>query len=129
MTDRRPYMPLSVKLEAALIALGLDPATVEWHHDPPLGVRPFKVVNGKHIYSPDANDPRHITPLGTAAHKERYSHDRYEIDKTRRAEEGEREFIGRLLAKSAGAVRRESTRPRKRKIPSRPFPKKQRKRS
>jgi hypothetical protein len=55
----RPHMPLSVKLQAAILQLGLDPACVDFDHDPALGLRPFdKETN---VYTPDANDPRFIT--------------------------------------------------------------------
>lgn len=55
----RPHMPLSVKLEAAVRQLGLDPASVDFDHDPALGLREFDEETK--TYSPDANDPRYIT--------------------------------------------------------------------
>ena len=55
----RPHMPLSVKLEAAIRQLGLDPARVDFDHDPALGLREFNEETK--TYTPDANDPRFIT--------------------------------------------------------------------
>lgn len=55
----RPHMPLSVKLEAAIRQLGLDPACVDFDHDPALGLREFNEETK--IYTPGANDPRFIT--------------------------------------------------------------------
>jgi hypothetical protein len=55
----RPHMPLSVKLEAAILQLGLDPKSVDFDHDPALGLRVFDETTK--TYSPDANDPKFIT--------------------------------------------------------------------
>jgi hypothetical protein len=52
-------MPLSVKLEAAILQLGLDPACVDFDHDPALGLRLFDEETK--TYTPGANDPRFIT--------------------------------------------------------------------
>lgn len=108
---KRPHMGLQVKLDAALIALGLDPASVDWHHQPALQLRPYKDVDGVRIYTPDANDPHYIIPMGKAAHAERYSFDRHEIDKTRRLEESQRAFRDKILAKEPGCEKKPS-RPR-----------------
>ena len=61
MTKRRkrPHMSLSVKLEAAILQLGLDPNDVEYDHDPALALRRYDEKTGK--WTPDANDPRYIT--------------------------------------------------------------------
>lgn len=55
----RPHMPLSVKLQAAILQLGLDPAGVDFDHDPALGLREFDEETK--TYTPDANDPKFIT--------------------------------------------------------------------
>lgn len=55
----RPHMPLSVKLQAAILQLGLDPAAVDFDHDPALGLRLFNAETK--TYTPDANDPKFIT--------------------------------------------------------------------
>lgn len=47
MTSRRPHMSMRVQRDAALIALGLEPGDVEWHHEPPISVRPYDPVTGK----------------------------------------------------------------------------------
>ena len=96
----RPSMPLSVKLDAALYALGLEPGNVDWHHEPSLGIRPYDPETGKWI--PDANDPRHIVPLAKDTHKTQTTVDRKAIDKTRRNGEAEQAFRTRLLAKDTG---------------------------
>jgi hypothetical protein len=57
----RPHMPLSVKLRAAILQLGLDPARVDFDHNPALGLREFNEETK--AYTPDANDPRFITVL------------------------------------------------------------------
>lgn len=59
MTLPRPHMSLAVKLRAAILQLGLDPDSIDWDHDPALGLRLYNKENGK--YDPDANDPRFIT--------------------------------------------------------------------
>jgi hypothetical protein len=57
----RPHMPLSVKLQAAILQLGLDPARVDFDHNPALGLREFDEATK--TYTPDANDPKFITVL------------------------------------------------------------------
>jgi hypothetical protein len=99
---KRQHMSLQVKLDAALLALGLDPASVDWHHQPALQLRPYEDRDGVRYYTPDELDPRYIVPMGKAAHKERYAFDRHEIDKTRRLEKRQREFRDRLLKKEPG---------------------------
>ncbi len=63
---KRPHMPLSVKLKAALIQLQLDPDNVDFDHAPPLALRTYDSKTG--LYSPDANDPRYIQALSREAH-------------------------------------------------------------
>ncbi len=98
MKAKRPHMPVTVQRDAALIALGLDPANVDWHHEPALGIRPYDEETGK--WAPDANDPRHIVPLAREAHAARYSKDRHAVDKTRRNGEAHAEFRQKMLAKT-----------------------------
>lgn len=57
----RPHMSLSVKLQAAILQLGLDPARVDFDHNPALGLREFNEETK--TYTPDANDPKFITVL------------------------------------------------------------------
>jgi hypothetical protein len=97
---KRQHMSLQVKLDAALIALGLDPASVEWHHSPPLQLRPYEDRDGVRYYEPAENDPRHIVPVGRPEHRERTAKiDIPAIAKTKRLEEAHREFRERLLQK------------------------------
>lgn len=51
-------MSLSVKLDAAILQLGLTPGAVEYDHDPALELRARDEKTG--VYSPDANDPKYI---------------------------------------------------------------------
>lgn len=126
--SRRPHMPLSVKLASALHALGLDPTSTQFDHNPSLEMRPFDKETGK--YTPDANDYRFIVPMSVAAHKKKtfgdhapLSGDVSIIAKLKRNVEAESEFRAKILAKTPGAPR-----PKKSKFPSRPFPKKRTKR-
>ena len=68
---RRKYRPVSVERDAALIALGLDPKDVHYDHQPPLAMREYNPETGE--YSPVENDPHHLVPLSTKAHKEKTS--------------------------------------------------------
>ena len=45
MTAKRPYIPLRTRLDAALLQLGLDPATAELHHNPPLALRGYDMTS------------------------------------------------------------------------------------
>jgi len=102
-------MPMAVKLAAALHALGFGDSLgqVEWHHSPPLALRPFDPVTGKH--DPDANDPRYIVPLSKADHAVQtngtavpLSGDKSKIAKTKRVTDAQAAFRARLLAKEPG---------------------------
>jgi len=66
MKRKRPFMPLAVKLEAAILQLGLNPRAVEYHHDPELEVRPFDPITNQ--YSPAANDAKYIRVVSVAEH-------------------------------------------------------------
>lgn len=60
-------MSLRVKLDAALIALGLDPRATQFDHDPALGLRPLN-EDGTDTVPPQL-DPKHIVPRSTPAHR------------------------------------------------------------
>lgn len=105
-------MPLSVKLDAAILQLGLDPKDVEYHHSPPLGLREYDEATG--TYLPEENDPRHIVIMSGPAHKLQTSGreglkgsvvagDTHKIAKAKRGAKKEEEFRRRLLAKEPGA--------------------------
>lgn len=120
--QRRPHMSLRTKLNAALIALGLNPADVEFDHDPSLGMRSYDEATGK--YTPDANDPKHIVPRSKAVHdiKTNGTHvplsgDKSVIAKVKRIVVDQEAF----RARQAGE-RPAPSKP-KRTWPSRPFPK------
>lgn len=126
--SRRPHMPLSVKLASALHALGLDPTSTQFDHNPSLEMRPFDKDTEK--YTPDANDYRFIVPMGVAAHKKKtfgdhvpLSGDVSIIAKLKRNVEAEAEFRAKILAKEPCAPRTKRS-----KIPSRPFRRERRKR-
>lgn len=126
MTPTRKSIPLSVKVQAALIALGIDPSAVDWHHEPPLAMRPVNPKTGD--TEPPANDPRHIVPLARADHKARtfgthvpLSGDVQKIKKLRRVEKKAEAFRARLLAKRV--IQKHRAKRQGGSIPSRPFPK------
>lgn len=84
----RPHMPLSVKLQACLLMLGIK-GKVEWDHDPALQRRRWNpdANDGKGDTDPPANDPRYITPRSPEEHKVKtHKKDRPEISKTRNLE-------------------------------------------
>lgn len=117
-------MPLRVKLAAALLQLGLDPADVEWDHFPALALRVWDGVDT----IPPANDPNYIVPRASIAHgvktsgsptRARAEGDQHEIAKTKRLAASHSAFRERILKKEPG---RESLRPKAR-IQSRGFPK------
>jgi hypothetical protein len=64
---RRPHMSKTVKLQAALNALGLKGYEIEWNHIPALGLRDRDPETGAYI--PDANDPDFIVPMIKEAHR------------------------------------------------------------
>lgn len=64
---KRKRIPVGVKLESALHALGLLGLEIEWDHSPPLGMRPINPETGDTI--PPANDPRYIAPMIKEAHR------------------------------------------------------------
>lgn len=129
MIRPRPYMPMKVRLDAALLALGLDPSNVEFDHCPSLGIRPYDPVTG--LYSPDANDSRYIMPRAKADHARKTNGDHVPLSgdlsliaKAKRLDEKHQAFRDRITAKTTG--RRDGDREakkRKRKWPKRSFPK------
>ena len=124
---KRRHMPLSVKIDAALYALGLDPKDVQWDHSPALGMRPINPKTGDTI--PPQNDPKFIVPRSKESHKQKtfgdsrpLSGDVSVIAKLKDVERKEAEFRERLLAKGK---RKKSARA-KSAFQSRPFPTKKR---
>jgi hypothetical protein len=125
---KRPHMPLSVKLAAALHALGLEPTDTQYDHDPALAMRPIDPVSGDTI--PPANDPRYIVPRTRADHRAKtfgshvpLSGDVSKIRKLQRIERKQAKLREKLLAKDGGALAPRPAKP-KRTWPKRGFPKK-----
>lgn len=117
---KRRHMPLMVKLEAALRALGLDPKDVEWQHEPPIAMRVWVPERGD--YDPPENDPRYIRPMPKAEHREvTAKRDIPAIAKTKRLSRKHEELRRRMLEPDAEPE--PPGKRGKRKIPSRPFPK------
>lgn len=114
--EKRLRIPLWVKLDAALLMLGLDPEQVDWHHEPPLKLRPWTGTD----YDPPQLDPRHIVPLPKAEHRARTATvDLPAVARTTRLLKARMEFRAMLLAKATGEPRPPS------KWPSRPFSRKE----
>ena len=126
---RRANMGLRVQRDAALYALGLNPANVRWDHRPPLSVRPFIEVGRARRYTPDENDPRYIVPLTPENHDKRtfgtskattVGSDIHTAAKVKRIEKDEAEFRRRLLAKANGEPRQKRGRMKSRPFQKRP---------
>lgn len=118
----RPHMPVGTKLEAALLALGMEPRYVEWDHNPPLQLRVWCPVRGDTI--PPANDPRFIVPRLSSDHRTKTAKvDVPAIAKTRRLSSDHELFRARVLAK-AGCDPAPEPKRRSRRIASRQFPRK-----
>jgi hypothetical protein len=134
---KRPHIPMQVKLDAALLQLGLDPKHVRLDHHPPLSQRRYRHYKPldlpwQTIYDPDANDPRYLQWLSTEAHAEKTTGRRgtsklskrggdiSEIAKTKRLEKKQSEFRQMLLTKGEVSPVIKPKKP-KRKIPSRPM--------
>jgi hypothetical protein len=123
MSPRR-HMPLSVKLDSALHALGLLGMEIQWDHSPPLAMRPVDPVTGDTI--PPANDPRYISPMIKDLHRVKTNGnaatcadgDIHKIAKARRISKKHEEFQRRILEPTPREDRPES------KWPSRKFPRK-----
>jgi hypothetical protein len=135
MKAHRPHMPLSVKLEACLLLLGLDPKQVEFDHDPALARRYFNEAVGD--YEPAANDPRYIRPRAPDGHLQKTTGrkgesrlssagdgDTTQAAKVKRLAPEHESFRRRLLTREPGEKhKRKGTFPA-RKMQSRPFPNK-----
>jgi hypothetical protein len=127
MARPRPHMPVKVKLDAAILQLGLDPADVDFDHDPALGIRVFDEATGK--YEPDANDPRFITVRSRERDGEGHKAKTFGTGGTTAGSDVHRIAKIRRLEKARAALAEaegRTTKPRS-KIPSRPFPQGQRK--
>lgn len=121
MKRRRPHLSLSVKLEAALLALGLDPKSTDWHHQPPLSIRPYDPVTN--TWTPAFDDPRYLVPMDSGKHRERTAKVDVPVSaKVRRLTKKEEQFRAVLLAKSTGDDKPRDV--RKRQWPKRTFRKK-----
>ena len=136
---RRKPIPIGVKLHAALLLLGytdeeITNGGIEWDHCPALALRFFNEETGE--LEPAANDPRFIRPIRTANHATKTfgpggekrvttaGSDIHAIAKAKRQSRETEEFRRRLLAKDAGEPI-PTTGKRRAKIPSRPFPKRE----
>jgi hypothetical protein len=108
MTLPRPYIPLKVQRDAAIIQLGLDPAMAQLDHDPALGLRHFDQATGR--YTPDANDPHHLKWRSKEEHRAKtsgrkgekrstsYGSDQHAIAKLRRLTPEQEDVRRRILA-------------------------------
>ena len=124
---RRRHMPLAVKLQAALNALGLGGKAINWDHRPALSHRPYDEAKGD--YDPPENDPRYIVPMLAEENKaladgnhRPLSGDTSVAAKLKRLSAEQDEFRRRLLAKDGGPKPPAAKR-RSRPIPNRPFEK------
>jgi hypothetical protein len=127
---RRKAIPMRTQRDACLIALGLDPTNVHFHHEPPLVCRPLN-ADGTDTDPPQL-DPRHIIPMASQAHKARTPGDLKTGAKVKRLEKAEAAHRARLIEKAQpgfGAwlddiIEERFPKPKRRKIPSRQFPSK-----
>lgn len=141
---KRSHIGLSVKLQAALLQLGLDPKTAELDHDPALGLRPFSTVTGD--YDPPENDPRYLVWRDSVEHRKKTSgtkatsagSDVHLIAKSKRIRRKEAVHQTRRLDMQTGTWPMSTDSfadldraiegfVRKRKIPNRPWPNKKHK--
>ena len=118
-------MPLSVKLQAAILQLGLDPARVDFDHNPALGLREFNEETK--TYTPDANDPKFITVLERGEeHRVKTSgtpatsagSDIHRIAKVKRLAKARAAHEAALQGKAAGERTQAHAKPGKRQWPS-----------
>lgn len=142
--SRRPHMPLSVKLHAALLALGftdeeITGGGIEWDHSPCLALRFVDPETGQLV--PHPNDPQFIRPLRKADHKAKTNGRRGEkrvtsagsdihaIARSRRLVKAEKAHAEAMADKAGGQKPHKPgsisshgfPKGRKQKIPSRPF--------
>lgn len=127
MARPRPHMPLSVKLEAAILQLGLDPNAVDFDHDPALGLRILDEETGR--YEPDANDPRFITVRARTRDEDGHKaktfgkggtsagSDIHRIAKIKRLSKARAALDDALAAKATGTERSPASKPGKRLWP------------
>jgi hypothetical protein len=66
ISDLRRAVPLSIKLEVALLQLGLDPKACHLDHDPALALRPLNEDGTD--FDPPQHDPRYLKWLSTTEH-------------------------------------------------------------
>lgn len=128
----RKQIPDRIKLLVALRRFGLSISDVQFDHYPALALRPHNDLTGDTI--PPANDPEYINMLLVEEHRIKTygpggekrittaGSDSHAIAKVRRLAPAKSDFDRRVLAKSTDGDRPSETQP-KRKIPSRPFPK------
>jgi hypothetical protein len=129
----RPYIPLAVRNEVARLQFGLPCFHLglptrrfnakmkelfggmmpHLDHDPPLGARMKRtMLDGTIVYSPDANDPRHLVYRTAVDHQ---------IKTNVSGEHGQ--HPDRVLIKKQRRRERPARPKPKRRWPSRPFPK------
>jgi hypothetical protein len=118
---KRKAIPLSVKLESCLITLRknglLGEGPVRWDHHPALALRPVNKAGGD--YDPPQHSATHIQPLADADHAFKTNGPRHDHS---RGDKGKVAKVNRIRK------RMDPTRAKpKRRIPSRKFPKGQRK--
>lgn len=109
----RKTIPIGVKLEACLIALGFSlesirAGLIRWDHTPPLGMRALNDDGTDFV--PASNDPHYIQPLMQANHAIKTfgtpattaGSDVHNIAKAKRLANEQAMFRVRLLARAAG---------------------------
>ena len=114
---RRRHIPLSVKLEVALKALGYTPDEIQWDHAPALALRPMNA--GGTDTDPPANSPDHIQILPKAKHLEKTTGRKGE-SKLSRDGNGDQQRIAKVRRLLEKRVRKKKAENRQR-IQSRPF--------
>jgi hypothetical protein len=132
---KRKAIPMRVQRDACLLAFGMQPDQVEFHHNPPIELRPLNEDGTDTV--PPMNDPRHIEPMLSEAHKREtfgdpaipLSGDVSKIAKTKRLEKKTERFNLAAQVKLLGAdsllppgYRPKRSWPKGRKMQSRPFP-------
>lgn len=123
---KRKAIPMRVQRDACLLALGMQPDQVEFHHNPPIELRPLNDDGTDTI--PAMNDPRHIEPMLSEAHKREtfgdpaipLSGDVSKIAKTKRLER--KRFLREVAGNPIPLLEAATSWPRQ-FIPKRPWPK------
>lgn len=113
---KRPYIPLKVRL-AVLLRQAFHGQDVELDHDPALELRRFNPRTGK--YSPDANDPRFLIYRVRDEHLQKTTGRKPGAERTVTSK-GSDVWLAKKFRKL------ESPKKVKRKMQSRPFPKRER---